>query len=123
MTINTPPQQVNVSLTHKICEFYKKIYILSSRLSKKDKLGIYLRIENVCLDILQNITVATFNPKNSKLESLISARTEVEILKRLLRITNELGIVQKSKYLELELDLQEISKMTNGWIKYLTAPI
>lgn len=31
----------------------------------------------------------------------------------------ELGIIEQKKYLELELDLQEISKMANGWIKYL----
>ena len=30
----------------------------------------------------------------------------------------ELGLI-KNKYLEFEADLQEISKMTNGWIKYL----
>ena len=34
----------------------------------------------------------------------------------------ELNIVQKNKYVELELDLQAISKMTNGWIRYLIAP-
>lgn len=31
----------------------------------------------------------------------------------------DLKIIEDKKYLELELALQEISKMTNGWIKYL----
>ena len=46
--------------------------------------------------------------------------TKIELLKRLIRIAGELNIIQNNKYLELESDLQEISKMTNGWIKYLT---
>ena len=32
---------------------------------------------------------------------------------------DELKIIHNEKYIELEADLQEISKMTNGWIKYL----
>ena len=57
--------------------------------------------------------------KNKKPDILNSARIEVEVLKKLLRITNELKIIEIQKYLQLESDLQEISKMTNGWIKYL----
>ena len=120
MTINTP-QQVNAPLIHKVCELYKKFYILSSRSSKRDKLGIYLRIENICLDVFHNVVTAAFSSKESKLQAINSAKIKIEILKRLLRVANELDIVQKNKYIELEIDLQEISKMANGWIKYITA--
>ena len=108
-------------MIHKVCELYKKFYILSSKSSKRDKLGIYLRIENICLDVFHNVVTAAFSSKESKLQALNSARIKIEVLKRLIRVANELNIVQKNKYIELETDLQEISKMTNGWIKYLTA--
>jgi len=58
-------------------------------------------------------------PKNNKLPILNSARIKIEVLKRLIRIIQELNIIEKKKYIELELDLQEISKMVTGWIKYL----
>lgn len=86
---------------------------------KKDKLGIFLKIENICLETAQLIITATLESKNSKLPTLNTARIKIELLKRLVRITSELNITSNEKYLELELDLQEISKMTNGWIKYL----
>jgi len=108
-------------LIHKVCGLYKKFYILSSKSSKRDKLGIYLRIENICLDVFHNVITAAFSSKDLKLQVLNSARIKIEVLKRLIRVANELNIVQKNKYIELETDLQEISKMTNGWIKYLTA--
>ena len=50
---------------------------------------------------------------------LSSTRIKIEVLKRLIRIAHELSIIDRKKYIILESDLQEISKMTNGWIKYL----
>ncbi len=90
-------------------------------MSKRDKLGIWLKIEKTCLETVQLIITASIESKLTKITTLNTARTKVELLKRLLRITSELGIIPAGKYLETESDLQEISKMTNGWIKYLAA--
>jgi hypothetical protein len=56
--------------------------------------------------------------KPNKIAPLNSARIKIETLKRLIRIASELNIINSKRYLELELDLQEISKMANGWLKY-----
>ncbi|MDP3710283.1 MAG: four helix bundle protein [bacterium] len=105
---------------HKISEFYKQVYSLSGKIDKRDKFGIWLKIENSCLETLRLIIKASFTNKLGKLPLLDSARTEIEVLKRLLTIAHELKIIQTNYYLQLESDLQEISKMTNGWIRYLT---
>jgi len=104
---------------HKICEFYKKIYSISSKIPKRDRFGIYLKIENICLEIIDLVITASLEIKSNKLPILNSSRIKIEVLKRLIRIVYELNIVENKKYINLELDLQEISKMTNGWIKYL----
>jgi len=104
---------------HKICEFYKKIYLLSPKLPKKDRFGIYLKIENICLEIMDFTITSSFEAKNNKFVILNSARIKIEVLKRLFRVAYELNIIENKKYINIELDLQEISKMTNGWIKYL----
>jgi hypothetical protein len=108
-----------VPLVHKICELYKKIYILSSKLHKRDKLGIYSRIENICLEIMDLAITASLEMKNNKFPLLNSARIKTETLKRLLRISYEMNIINQRHYIGLETDLQEISRMINGWIKYL----
>ncbi len=92
------------------------------RISKRNRFGIYSKIENVCLNVLQLILTASFEIRNNKLLILNSARIKIEILKRLVRLMNELQIVSNKNYIEFESDLQEISKMTNGWIKYLRSP-
>jgi len=108
-----------VPLAHKICEFYKKIYLLSSKIPKKDKFGIFLKIENLCLEIMNLVITASLEAKINKFPILNSARIKIEILKRLFRVACELNIIENKKYINLESDLQEISKMTNGWIRYL----
>jgi len=123
MTFNTPPpisrEKNEIPLVQKICEFYKKIYLISPKLPKKDRFGIWLKTENICLETMNLIITASFEIKTNKFSLLNSARIKIEILKRLIRIASELNIIENKKYLDLELDLQEISKMTNGWIKYL----
>ena len=78
-----------------------------------------MKIEALCLEIISQIITAAFEPKNKKLEVLYSARIKIELLKRLFRLAYELKIIGVRFYLDFESDLQEISKMVNGWIKYL----
>lgn len=106
-------------MVHTICEFYKKIYSISSKVPKKDRFSIYLKIENICLDIFTLTIAAALESKSNKLPILNSARIKIEVLKRLIRITKELNIIEMKKYINLGTDLQEISKMINGWIKYI----
>ena len=109
----------NISLVHKTCELYKKIYLLSPKIPKKDRFGIYLKIENITLKIITLIINASLEVKDNKLLLLNSTRIKIEILKRMIRLMYELNIIENKKYIQLESDLQEISKMTNGWIKFL----
>jgi len=103
---------------HKVCEFYKKIYLLSSKLPKKERFGIFQKIENICLDILIFSNAAALGARHNKPALLNSCRIKTETLKKLVRITSELNIIEQKKYFELELDLEEISKMANGWLRY-----
>jgi len=112
-------QIFDVPLAHKIFEFYKKLYLTSRQIPKRDHFGIWLKIENLCLEISNLIITASLEIKTNKFSILNVARIKTEVLKRLIRTAYELNIVENKKYIILESDLQEISKMTNGWIKYL----
>lgn len=92
--------------------------MIAPQIPKKDRFGIYLKIEEILLEIIPLTITAAFESKYNKIPILNSARIKIEVLKRLVRIAYELNIIEKKKYIILESDLQEISKMTNGWIKY-----
>jgi len=104
---------------HKVCDFYKNIYLLFPKIPKRDRFGIYAKIESICLEIVTLSIAAALEIKPNKMAPLNSARIKIETLKRLIRVTSELNIINQKKYFDLELNLQEISKMTNGWLKYL----
>jgi len=92
---------------------------LGSKISKRDKFGIYLKVENICLDLITISIDAALNQKEEKKHLLHELRIRIETLKQLIRAMNELKIIEERPYIVLEAQLQEISKMATGWIKYL----
>ncbi len=114
-----PPPQPNLPLIHKLDAFYRNIYLLGKQIPKRDHFGVFLKIENVLLAVFELVITAALETKINKVLPLNSARVKIEVLKRLIRLVQELKIIEANKYLALEKDLQEISKMINGWIKYL----
>ncbi len=93
--------------------------MLSFRVSKRDRLGMFVKIESACLEIIDLTIIASLESRNNKLPLLNSARIKIEALKNFFRIAYELKIINQRIYIEMEIDLQELSKMANGWIKYL----
>lgn len=105
-------------LLHKLDEFYQSVYLLSRRIPKRHRFGIFAKIETIYFDLLELIIYAAFENKNHKTSLLSGARIKTEILKRLIRMAVNLDVIQKNQYLTLQALLQEISKMINGWIAY-----
>ena len=106
-------------MVHKSNEFYKKLYLVGKKINKRDKFGIWLKIENLSVEILTHTITAALEARASKLPILKIVTVKIEVSKRLIRTCYELSIINQKLYLDLEKDLQELSKMTNGWIKYL----
>ncbi len=96
------------------------MYQTGNKLTKRDKLGIHTHIENITLEVMNNVISASFENKIDKLEKLKHVRTSLELLKHLIRTEYELKIINDKTYFRIEGVLIEISKMTNGWIKYIT---
>lgn len=87
---------------------------------KQHKLGIHAEVLRQSLKILSLAIEAAFKQKALKFPVLEKLRIEIEILKHLVRTENELKIIDAKIYLRLSGQLVEISKMTNGWINFVT---
>jgi hypothetical protein len=114
-----PPDGISLPIIHKIDLLYKNIYQAGKNAPKRDRFGILTKIEEYCLSCFCLSIEAALSAKNEKLPILKKVRLNLEILKRLIRITNELGAIDFQKYIFLQKQLEEISKMASGWIKYL----
>lgn len=122
-TTKAPPRifssdNFNISIVHNITELYKTIYKLAQKVSKRDKFGIFLKTENLCIEALSLAIKAAFSAKIDKAKYISQLRIVVELLKNLIRVSYELNILDQKIYLEIQINLQEISKMGAGWLKY-----
>jgi len=106
-------------LVHAVRKLYKEVYLFGPKISKRDKLGIYSKIENSLIEILSLSIEAAYKSPPTKKPVLENIRIKIETLKQMTRTANEIGVIPEKQYLSWQLSLQEMSKMTNGWLKYL----
>src|SRR3989344_5558591 len=91
-TIKPPPPNVSeLSIVHKISELYKKLYRLGNKIPKRDKFGLHLKIENLCLDLLNLSIQAGLSNRQTKIIQLGNLRLIAENCKHLVRMANELN--------------------------------
>lgn len=94
------------------------LHTAGNTLSKRDKLGIHVHIEELALNLFDEIISATLLPKVRKIPFLENARLDIEKMKHLVRMEYEMKIISEKSYISLESELIEASKMINGWLKY-----
>ena len=97
---------------------YKTVYALGPKLKKRDRYGIYLKIEAVCLDSLLLAIEAALASKERKVHILERLVVSIEMQKQLIRIAHEIDVIKQKCYITLVADLIEASKMAAGWLKY-----
>ena len=99
-------------------KLYAYVYLIGNKMPKRDKLGLHSEVEKEFLRAFSSLVSASLESKQEKIISLRKARLQIETLKQLVRTEYEIKIISEKTYLQIELKLQEISKMTNGWLKY-----
>ena len=115
-----PSDGAELPIIHVIRELHKEIYLLGLKISKRDRFGIHLKIELLSLETLSLAIQASFETKIEKKPTLETLRIKIGLLKQLVRTALEIHSIPESAYLKLQAKLQEISKMVNGWLKYVS---
>lgn len=76
-------------------------------------------LENNVLELMENLIKAKNAPKPHKATYLINAIAQQEIATLKLRLYLELKLVSETKIFQAQSELQEIGRMTGGWLKSL----
>jgi len=119
LTLPPPSNGVAAPIVHRVNDFYKDFYNLKKIISKPDRYGLYLKTEDLILEIFQLSIAAALSEKLAKAKIVQELKIKIEVSKRLIRLMSELNIITQKKYITLETNLQEISKMAANWYKYL----
>lgn len=110
---------MNTIVLQKTYILYIKISDCVARLPKIARYGLGLTIEKNNLALLEFLTEAEYAEPVLKGRVLQTASSKAEILKLLLRVLTEKGLLKETIYFSLSADLMEIGKMIGGWRKSL----
>jgi hypothetical protein len=90
-------------------------HIVSTKLPKTVKYSLGLKIENLFIDSIEAISVATFLQRSEKLPYLKKAISRVDTLKVFLQMIWEMKLLDTKQYAEISEKLAAVGKMLGGW--------
>jgi hypothetical protein len=109
--------EFDIPIFKKTYELYKLFYGYRDNISRQNRYTIWQRIENMLLDILENILLASQLSKSEKLPVLEKTSLKLNFLRIFLRLAKEIKLIDNNKYLASQEEIDEIGRMLGGWIK------
>ena len=107
----------DIPIFKKAYDLYKTFYSYRDGIAKQDRHTIWQRCENVALDILEGILLASQTYKSEKLPILEKMSLKLNFLRVFLRLMKEVKTIDNKKYTTLERLVDEIGRMLGGWIR------
>lgn len=110
--------KLEIPVIVKLFPIYEIIHKIIFRFPKHERYTLGEKMERSILESMEFFVIANQTSKYEKEKILIRANAKIELLKILVRIALDCGFLEEPRYLDIEQKLQEIGKMTQGWIKY-----
>ena len=114
-TFNPAPPRGILPVLNKTKNVYLLWYGYYQSLTKTHRYTLGQKIDSLFLELIENITIATFLKKEEKLPNIQKAIQKLDTLNIMLLILWETKSLDNKKYLNLSLALNEIGKMLGGW--------
>lgn len=100
---------------HKLKEIYKEWFVCYQILPKAHRYSLGQKIDNLFIDTIESISIATFLDKTEKLPWINISIRKIDTLKVLLMIIWETKSLDNKKYISLSIKIEELGKMLGGW--------
>jgi len=117
-TMHSDFSKLEIPVIIKLFIVYEMTHKLIFTFPKHERYSLGEKIEKSILESIETLILANQASKYEKEKILLKANVKIELLKILFRISLNCQIIDSKKYLEMEQRLQEIGKMTQGWIRY-----
>jgi len=116
--IHSDHSKLDIPVIVKLFTIYEVTHRSIFKFPKHERYSLGEKIERSILDSIEIFILANQATKFEKEKILLKANSKIELLKILFRISLNCKIIEFKEYLEMENKLQEIGRMTQGWIKY-----
>ena len=114
-----PPDGISAPIVHEISALYAQVYRIGRGISKRDRYGILATLEQECIDALRLSIQSALGAKEAKLSLVRELSVQIEILKHLVRSAYDVSAIEQKIYIDLQRNLQTISKSATNWTSYL----
>ena len=110
-----------VPVIRKLYEFYGELHASILLFPKVDKHTLGQTLQAKSLQLMETILLASRMSGGTKKDMLLRANSQLDLLKLLIRLGNDIKAIKQKQYLVLEERLQEIGKMLGGWLRSLSS--
>jgi len=111
-------EKLEIPLISKLKDSYGEAHKFLSSIPKFEKYTLGEKIENSILEAVELVIIANGTNKYEKEKYLLKVNSKIELLKLLYRFSFDCNLIDERKYLEIQINIREMGKMTQGWIKY-----
>lgn len=109
--------EFDIPIFKKSSKLYKTFHSYRNTVPKQDRYTIWQKCENILVDILENILLASQLSKDKKLPVLENVSIKLNLLRIFIRLSKETRVIDNKKYIALQEIIDEIGRMLGGWIK------
>ncbi len=109
----------DIPVLNKSYELYKLFHEYRKVVPKQDRFTIYERSEHVMLGTIELLLEASYGDKARKLVTLEKVSVKLNVLRFLIRLMKETKTFDTKKYIALQALIDEIGRMTGGWMRSL----
>ena len=117
------PTTLALPIILNITELHKELYRIGKKIPKRDRFGLWSEVETTCTFALRLSVRAALLPRNRKLPHIEELQTTIEVLKHLVRESEELHIIDIGPYMRLAQEIIGISQEATNWRKYIEEEI
>jgi len=110
-------EEFDIPIFKKVYELYRNFYGFRNSVSKQDRYTLWQKCENILLETLENILLASQTPRAGKLPILEKASLKLNLFRIFIRLAKEVKAIDNKKYLSLQENTDGVGRMLGGWIK------
>jgi len=109
--------EFDVPILQNIYDLYKTFYGFRLTVNKQGRYTIWQKSENLILEILELILLASQQSKINKVPTLERASAKLNFLRVFIRLMKDIKIIDQKKYILFQEDIDKIGRMLGGWLK------
>src|SRR3989344_2499108 len=110
-------ETLGLPIFQKSYDLFKTFYSYRDHVAKQDRYTLWQRCENLVLDLIQSIILASQQEGEEKIATLNQASVQLNMLRILLRLAKDLRVIDPKKYVILEGQIDEVGRMLGGWFR------